>query len=127
MPSAKPIESQAAFFCGPALLHEAEQMRQSLFISGVLLFRKLTSPLLKLARHFRGLGWRTAKGDQDRGQFLGRHLMQRRVPPFLFHLIGRNDFDAFDALPCDWLALLAPATRYRFDVAEFPKNVVTFD
>src|SRR5437660_39131 len=44
----------------------------------------------------------------------------------LLHLVPRNDLDAFDALARGRLALLAVTTEGRFDVPQFPENVIAF-
>src|SRR5262249_49154391 len=100
--------------------HQPEQMRESLFVRGVLAFGELAGAFLKLFRHFLGLVCWTAQIDQNRGQFFGCHsivpqeasAMRKRLSHGVggsLHLIGRNYLNAFYALSRNRLALFAPA------------------
>jgi hypothetical protein len=52
----------------PALLHEAEQVLDGLFIAAIFLDGKLVSPFIELGSHFNGfIGWATQR-DQDFGK-----------------------------------------------------------
>lgn len=43
---------------GPALLHEAQQVLDGLFVAAIFLYRKLLGPFIELGGHFNGfVGW----------------------------------------------------------------------
>ena len=54
----------------PALLHQAEQMRQRLFVGAAFLFRELTGALIELRGELDGLVCRTPERDERGGEVL---------------------------------------------------------
>ena len=101
-----PANSEALFLCRPALLHQAEQMRQGRRITAPFFRCQLPGPFVQLRRHRHRICRRATQRNEAGGEFDSVHCrtQEPRMKPAphsrfanrarLLHRIARHDLDA---------------------------------
>src|SRR5262245_7447391 len=68
-----PARSSSFFHCGPALFHQAEQVRHGFLVSAALLFGQLTGAFVQLGSHLACFVGRTTHLLQDGNELIAVH------------------------------------------------------